>query len=77
LGPVNGVLFISLVPVVALDLSSLVGKSISLGEVVGSLLAIFSLVSNNLLEYSETRSVLIRMMKIRSKEEGRDQIGNE
>ena len=77
MGPVNGVLFISLVPVVALDLSSLVGKSISLGEVVGSLLAIFSLVSNNLLEYSETRSVLIRMMKIRSKEEGRDQIGNE
>jgi drug/metabolite transporter (DMT)-like permease len=62
LGTVNGVLFINLVPVVALGISSALGEPIRAGEILGSLLVITALVTNNLLQRPLIRSALSRML---------------
>ncbi len=61
LGSVNGVLFINLVPVVALAISVISGEKASPGELAGALLVIASLVSNNLLGRPEFRFALVRL----------------
>ncbi len=63
LGTVNGVLFINLVPVVALGVSSVLGEPMRSGEILGSLLVIAALVINNLLQRPMVWSVLSRMFQ--------------
>lgn len=63
LGTVNGVLFINLVPVVALGVSSALGEPLRPGEVLGSLLVIAALVINNLLQRPLILSALSRMLE--------------
>ncbi|WP_237163141.1 DMT family transporter [Paenibacillus sp. BIHB 4019] len=47
LAPVNGILFISLVPITTFIIMSFQGYSISLNEFYGALLVIFALIQNN------------------------------
>lgn len=63
LGSVNGVLFINLVPVVALGISFMTGEHVSSGEILGASLVITSLISNNLFQRPETQSFVFRLRK--------------
>ncbi|CAH1199225.1 hypothetical protein PAECIP111890_01519 [Paenibacillus sp. JJ-223] len=47
LSPVNGILFISLVPVTTFIVMAFQGYSISMNEFYGALLVIFALIQNN------------------------------
>lgn len=55
-GPINGVLFINLVPVTAFLIGVIQGDDFSIDEITGALLVIGALVANNL--YSRRQSVI-------------------
>jgi drug/metabolite transporter (DMT)-like permease len=60
LGMVNGVLFINLIPVVALGVLTALGEPIHSEEILGSLLVIAALIINNLLQRPMIRSAFSR-----------------
>lgn len=68
LGTVNGVLFVNLIPVVALGVVTALGEPIRSGEILGSLLVIAALITNNLLQRPMIQSALSRTFgRIRSR----------
>lgn len=63
LGTVNGVLFINLIPVVALGVSSMLGEPVRSWEALGALLVIAALVANNLLQRPVVLATLSRVLE--------------
>ncbi|MCM3171924.1 DMT family transporter [Paenibacillus sp. MER 99-2] len=60
LSPVNGILFISLVPVTTFVVMSFQGYSVSLNEFYGALLVIFALIQNNLFQRKSVSQTSVR-----------------